>query len=515
MKKLLAALLMTAILVTLITGCVPKDPTASPSPSANPSAPVSGSPEPADSQPTELRYGVTTDPSSLDPFVNIGADSIGLFYNVFEGLVKIGADGDYHPALAESWSASDDYTVYTFKLRSGVKFHNGAEFSAQDVIATYTIAIEEYETKGFTSITDMTADGDVLTITLSEPNNDFLTILNKPIIPAGYEDSATVPVGTGPYKFESYSPQSSLVFVKFEEYWGEKANIDKLSIIIHADYNAIQLSLQSGNIDGAFIDASFLGSVDTDKYNIIQRNSNAPQLLALNNAVAPFDNVLVRQALNYAIDRDEIITIVGQGYGEKIGSALIPGISTYYNAELAEAYPVDLDKARSLLEQAGYSNLSFTIRAPSNYPVHVQTAQVIASQLEKIGVTVTIEQIDWATWVDDVYRNHNYEATIISLAAESVSPKAELLRYHSATKNNFISFKSDTYDDVYTRAADAPDGQEKIDLFKQAQKILSDEAASVFIQDIAGLSVLSKEYTGLTSFPVYGVIDFAAIKKVG
>ena len=236
------------------------------------------------------------------------------------------------------------------------------------------------------------------------------------------------------------------------------------------------------------------------------------QLLALNNAAKPFDSKLVRQAVSYAVNPDEIIRTVELGAGVRVGTPVIPGLKKYYDGSLVNAYGSNAEKAKQLLAQAGYANgFSFTITVPSNYTVHVDTAQVIAAQLKKAGITAQIKQVDFATWLSKAYTDRDYEATIVSVDGATLSPKSYLERYVSTDTKNFVNYKNKGYDALYAEAGNEPDEAKRVELYKQAQKMLSQDAASVYIQDIATLTALKNGVTGFQTYPLY-VFDAASLR---
>jgi len=460
-----------------------------------------------------LRYGVTTEIDSLDTHKVAGGDAKGLLFNIYEGLAKPAEDGSLQPAVAESWTVEEDGKVYNFVIRKGVKFHNGKEVTAADVVFSLNRA-KENKASGLDNIESVKADGNSVKITLTNADSGFvysLAAVNAGIIPDGYEDGDKNPVGTGPFKFGSYTPQTSLVLKKNTEYWGTPAHLDEVTIVIQADSNTLALSILSGNIDAAGLSTSTAEQLDKSKFNVVERNSNAVQLIGLNNDYEPLRDVRVRQAINYAVNRDEIIQKAFSGYGTKVGTPIIPGLSVYFNSDLNNAYPFNVEKAKELLKEAGYENgFDLEITVPSNYTVHIDTAQVVVNQLAAVGINATIKQVEWATWLDKTYKQRLYQATIVSVGGASLSPRDELLRYVSTTGNNFYNYKSAEFDKAFEDAVAA----DTIELWKNAQKIISDEAANVFIQDIAGLTPLSKKFDGLRSFPVYGFIDFSTIYTV-
>jgi len=230
-------------------------------------------------------------------------------------------------------------------------------------------------------------------------------------------------------------------------------------------------------------------------------------MLALNNAAPPFNDPRVRQAVNFGIDIQEIIDTAFYGRGAPSGSPLIPGLAVYYETSLADPYPYDPEKALALLSQAGYGEggriLSFEITVPSIYTMHVDTAQVIAGRLGQIGINVSIRLVDWPAWLSDVYRNRNYQATIISVDSPVVSPAGFLSRYRSDSGGNFFNFASAEFDRVFDAAVTETDENRRIDLYREAQRVISANAACVFIQDILEFRVFRAGiYGGVLAYPL-------------
>jgi peptide/nickel transport system substrate-binding protein len=461
----------------------------------------------------EIRFGYTTEPATLDPLSSSNtADGRSILFNVFEGLVKPGSSGGIEPAVAETYSVEQGGLVYVFTLRQGIKFHDGSDVTLEDVEFSLKTAAET-RFAGLDQIDkiDLLPDRKIR-ITLKSPDVEYLTNLTVGIVPRSNTARERQAIGTGPFIIESYRPQQSLVMVKNPYYWRKGLpRLDKVTYVFVADSDALLLALQGGNVDAGSITGSLLGQLNPNTFTFVPERSNSVQLLALNNAVKPLDDVRVRQALNFAIDRQEIIDAAFYGHGEPSGSALIPGLSRYYEPSLKNPYPVDIERAKSLLTSAGYgSGFSLEIAVPSNYTMHVDTAQVIVNQLAKIGVSVTIKLVDWPTWLSEVYQGRRYEATIISLDAPSISPRGFLARYHSANRSNFVNFRSPAYDRVYDAALTEPGEEERAELYKQAQRIISEEAAGVYIQDIINFLAFPGNYGGFVSYPLY-ILDFAPI----
>ncbi|MDR0302029.1 MAG: ABC transporter substrate-binding protein [Treponema sp.] len=459
---------------------------------------------------SEFRYGFTTEPSTLDP-LNPGntADGRSILFNVFEGLVKPDTTGEMKPCVAETLTIEQGGRVYNFTIREGVRFHDGSVLTAGDVKFSLDAAIDAGFI-GLDRIEDVSVTGEnQIRVTLKEPDPEFLPYMTTGIVKAGNTEREKNIIGTGPFYIESYTIQQTLVLKKFADYWQpDLPHLEKVTIVFFANYDALMVAIRGGGINGASITGPMAAQLDHRKINIIHSYSAAVQLLALNNECPPLNDIRVRRALNYGIDVQDIIDTAFFGVGVPSGSPIIPGLSAYYQSSLE--YPYEPDTAKSLLPQ---DDFELEITVPSNYSMHVDTAQVIANQLSKIGVTVTIKLVDWATWLSDVYFGRNYMGTIISLDSPIVSPKSFLNRYYSTNSSNFINFSNSDFDRIYDSILVETDETKRIGLYRDAQRAITENAASVFIQDILYYKAIDRSYDGVLEYPLY-VIDFASIYEI-
>ncbi len=519
-KRALLLLVVLAMLPASLYGCTGGTETT-------PSAGVSdGGSEPTAAGSGELpegnsvTVGIAQDVSNLDPQLAQTAGIREVLFNIFEGLVKAGPDGSVAPAVASDYKLSEDGTTYTFTLREGVTFHNGEAVTAEDVVYSLErCAGSENDgtplVSAFSNVSKIEAvDGSHVAVTLAEPSTEFINSLTAAIIPKGSGPTITTDlIGTGPFKFVSYTPQDNLVMEKYDGYWDKEkaASLDKVTFKVVPDVNAMVVGLKSGTLDMVVHLPNTLLKEVEEGFTVHQNTMNIVQALYLNNAVEPFDNELVRQAMYYAIDVKEIIEFVCNGAGVATGTSMYPNQEKYFMPELAENYPHDVEKARELLAQAGYPDgFSMTITAPSNYTQHMDTAQVLIEQLKEVGITAELEPVEWETWVNDVYRGRNYQSTVCGIAADDMTAREMLVRYMSDNKKNFIAFNDPEYDDVMARAMAATDDGEQTELYKRAEEILNEKAASLWIQDACELVVMDPALEGFTFYRTY-VIDMAAI----
>ena len=319
------------------------------------------------------------------------------------------------------------------------------------------------------------------------------------------------PIGTGPYKYVSRSPQENIVLESFDDYWGEKAHIKNVVLKIVPDADTIVMNLEGGSIDLMARLSTTQAAQLSDKFDVYEGTMNLVQAVYLNNAVEPFNNTKVRQALCYAVDIQEIMDFVSDGKGTETGSSMFPAFGKYYMKELNDTYNTDIEKAKQLLAEAGYPDgFEFSITVPSNYQQHVDTAQVIKEQLKKIGVTANINLVEWDTWLSDVYIGRNFEATVIGVDASTLTASAMLGRFVSDSGKNFINYNNAEYDKIYNEAFTSTDDAVRTEKYKECEKILSTDAANVYIQDLPNMVAVNKKFGGYEFYPLY-VMDFSKL----
>nr|WP_300837318.1 ABC transporter substrate-binding protein [uncultured Acetatifactor sp.] len=455
--------------------------------------------------------GVQQDIDSLDPHKATAAGTKEIIFNIFEGLVKPDENGNLINAVASDYTISEDGLTYTFTLRENVKFHNGNVVTAEDV--KYSLERVSGLLDGTPLISTLKTiksvdilDEKTVQVKVESANTELIYSFVAAIIPAGSgEDESADPIGTGPFSFVSYKPQEGIVLAKNPEYWQEGLPyLDQVEFKIINSADTALLELQGGTINlYAYLTDSQVQALQ-GSHQVISSASNVVQALFLNNAVEPLNDVRVRQAISYAVDKDAINDFVGGGNGTLISSAMLPTLKENY-VDLNDTYgnAANVEKAKELLADAGFPDgFDLEITIPSNYEFHMQTGEVIVEQLKAVGINATIKAVEWATWLDEVYNGRQYAATISGITCDS-TPGYLLNRFQTDSKKNFINFQNTEYDEIYAKAQAELDPAKKAEYYKELQKILCDEAGSVFLQIPASQTAISKNLAGYKFYPVY------------
>ena len=465
--------------------------------------------------------GITQEPGIFDPHTVVAAGDEEIIFNIYEGLYKFDSEGNLNPCLATDVEISGDASVYTFTIRKGVKFHDGSDLDPADVVYSIKRAAGLLDGQGgvalvseldpVSEVTDL-SDGRVQ-VTLESGNSELLSYFTTGIIPEGYDNCQAAPMGTGPFKFDSYNPGQSVILVRNENYWQKGLPyLDKVTFKVCADMDAGLTELSSGSIDiFPYLTTDRAAQLDSSRYNILSNGSNMVQIFALNNKVEPLNDVRVREAINYAINRDDIISVTMDGAGVKLTTAMSPALGSYYDTSLDGTFDQDLEKAKALMAEAGYENgFDITCTVTSSYLIHVNTAVELASELKAIGINMEIKQVDWATWLDTVYTGRQYETTVIALTS-TYAPYDVLERYRSTSDGNFINYSNAKVDELMEKIPMTADPEERTALYHQVLGILTEDACSAYIQDPATITAVSTRLEGYHVYPMY-VQDMSTVK---
>lgn len=494
-------LLMTILLGCILVACTSEDGTKD------------GNSDGTAGGPQEISVRVNDDPDFLDPHKATASISFQMILNMFEGLMAPETDGSLKEAIAESYEISDDGLEYTFKIRQGVKFHDGSELTVEDVKYTFDRLMganggEKMKNNFDNVVSAEVVDESTFKFTLAEPNSNFLyslTALTSAIIPASNDGKHNEnPIGTGPFAFEKYSPGMNLIVKKNEDYWREGLPyLDKVTFVFQSDDQAAVMSLLAKEVDVTAVPWQRVNEVP-DSYNTSHQNNNSSLVVTFNETKAPFDNVKVRQAIAMAINKDDIIDSVFSGYAVKLGSNMSPAMGDFHDPTLVDKYTFDVEKAKALLAEAGYEDgFSTKITVSSHNGIYSNIAQIVVENLKAIGIDVEIEVVEWGIWLERVYFGRDYEMTTIDLTGR---PSAyEVLNDYVSTNDaeNFFLFKNEEFDQVMKDVLHEIDPAKQVEYYHKAQAILAEQAAAVYIADYQIIWGSDKAVSGLKSYPFW------------
>ncbi|MER1957604.1 MAG: ABC transporter substrate-binding protein [Solibacillus sp.] len=507
-KKYLLALILLLTMTVFLAACNTDDSDSSTPDSGNTDSGTETDNKTTDdttsSTPQVLVFGRGADSVSLDPGIVTDGESFKVTQNLFETLLNFGEkDTTIHPGLAKEWVVSDDGLTYTFTLQEGVKFHDGTDFNADAVIKNvnrwkggteddFYYFNSMFKAEGADIITDVKADGDYTVIfTLSRPQAPFLKNLAMSPFgiasPAAFEAAGDKfgdnPVGTGPFKFTDWKRNDSITIEKNPDYWQQGLpKLDKVIFRSIPDNSARLNALTAGDIDLADgVNPSDGKTVEGNaELQLIERPSMNIGYLGLTSTRAPFDNKLVRQAVNYAIDKQAIVDAFFEGRAQVAANPMPPSISGYNEA--IEPYPYDPEKAKSLLAEAGYDGKEIELWAmpvPRPYmPDGAKVAEVIQKNLEDVGMKSKIVSFEWATYLD---KAKNGEADAFMLGWTGDNGDADnfiytLLDKDNIGSNNYSYYSNDEVHDLLIKAQSETDENVRIDLYKKAQEIIHEDA---------------------------------------
>jgi peptide/nickel transport system substrate-binding protein len=450
---------------------------------------------------TNLKAGLQLEPPNLDPTSGAAAAIDEVVYgNVFEGLVRIDENGDIKPGLANFWQVSTDGKSYLFNLAEGVKFHDGTTFDADDVRFSFNRGRAKNSTNAKKYIFEPIANIDIfdpytIMISLNQPRPDFLFNigLGDAVIVAAESAvrNAFQPIGTGPFKFKRWVRGDRIEFERNEDYWGALPKMEAVTFKIITDPLSAYTAMKAGDIDTfpnyPTPENLFLFNNDPD-YEVEVGLTAGETILSTNNKRAPFDNILIRKAMAHAINREEIIEGAMFGNAEAIGSHFAPTHPDYI--DLTGLFPHDLKRAKEYMRQAGYENgFSASLKLPP--PIYARrTGELIVNQLSKIGIIVTIENMEWAQWIDQVLRNRNYDLTVVS----HVEPM-DINIY--ANPNYYFGYDNEEFQSIIKRIEQSSNEQEISALYKLAQRKIAVDAVNGYLFQMGKFGVWKKGLKGM------------------
>lgn len=488
-KKFMALLLTLVMAVTLLAGCGGGS-------GSEDSTGASG--EGSGSAQDTLTIAQGSDATSLDPVAVNNVYSSNVMKQIYDNLVDLDKDGNVVPMLAESWEVSDDGLTFTFHLRQGVKFHNGDEMKASDVAFSLKRAQESAAVSHIFGEIDPesfeTPDDYTVSFKLTAANAGFLAglahtgagITSEKVVTEEGENYTNNPVGTGPFKFVSWSKNATIELERFEDYYGTKPALSKMTFRIITEATNRAIELESGGVDMAFdISTNDISRVEENSdLQLIRKVDNQTTYLAFNCEKEPYNNPKVRQAIAYAIDTQSVVDAVWRGLGQAAVGPVAPSVKFFDDSLTVHEYNVE--KAKELLKEAGVENLTMTI-STNDRQERIDMATIIQSQLKEVGITVEIEKLEWGALLEKADRREQ-DTIMLGWTCQSSDPDLALYApFHSqkngAVGNNYANYSNATVDELLEKGRVTSDEAEREQIYKDLQATINEDAPWVYLNN--------------------------------
>jgi peptide/nickel transport system substrate-binding protein len=448
-----------------------------------------------------LKVGLQADPTALDPQKQNLTAIWHVIEHIYNGLTRVKPDLSIEPALAEGWDISEDGTSYMFVLREGVTFHDGTPLKASDVKFTFERLVDPATASpGASELASMKSievnDDRTVVMTLNAPDASLLAalaggtcvIFSEEFVKANNNDVSQVAMGTGPFKFVEYVPNTRIVLERNENYWEEGLPyLDGIEMTIASDDTARTAAVVTGTVD--FIEYAPLRdipSLEADPSLELAGESNTNiRFIGFNLSKEPFDNLQVRQAIAAVVDREAMLGPTVFGYGTPTEVLFPPD---FWAALQQEVRPPDVERAKALMAEAGFADgFSTTITSWSQYSFLSNAAVVLQEQLRQIGIEAELNLVENATMVEQVYdpATRDYEIAVTGESAY-VDPNTIVLPYFKTGEgNNFMGYSNPEVDKLIEQAIASTDQEERASIYQQIQKILLEDLpwVNLFVAD--------------------------------
>jgi peptide/nickel transport system substrate-binding protein len=446
--------------------------------------------------------GLQQEPTGLDLTSDATASIEGIVTgNIVETLTTLDEKGNVLAGLSSGWTVSPDGKVYAFDLIANARFSNGRALTAEDVKFSLERAIAPDSTNPNKSTLQNiekveTPSPTKVVISLKKADNIFLFRLSSGkagvFAKETLETLKTAPVGSGVYKFASWTKGDRLVLTRDDTHRdAARAKMRQVTFRFIADPNAAVAALLAGDLDAfpTIPAPETLAQFKADNRFVVAVGSTEGEvILAMNNAKAPFNDIRVRRAISHAIDRKAIIDGAMFGYGTPIGSHFPPH-SPYY-VDLTGTYPLDLARAKALLAEAGHPNgFEASIKLPP-FPYARRSGEILASQLGKIGVRAKIEPVEWAQWIGPVFREGQYDMTVIAHVS------AHDLDNYAKGPSYYYRYDSQKFRGLFARLTESVDATETRRLYDEAQRLIAEDAVHGFLFQLPQTGVYKAGLSG-------------------
>jgi peptide/nickel transport system substrate-binding protein len=469
-----------------------------------------------------LIAAIAGEPDQLDPQKTSAYFSFEVLENVFDTLVEPDENLEMQPALAQSWSVSPDQLTWSFQLRKGVTFQDGSPFTADDVVYSYRRIIDEKlsNVDKFSAVTDVSAPSpETVLIRVKQPTPNLLTnlggfkgmaIVQRKNVESG--QIATHPIGTGPFAFASQKSGDSIMLTANPNYWGGRPKVPGVTFRFISEPSTALSALQAGEIDWTdSIPTQRVAQLkNDDSIKLAVTPSNDYWYLALNEAREPWKDPRVRQAIAYAIDRKAIVQATS--YGTAAANQLaIPEGNPWFTPY--DTYRYDINKAKSLLAEAGASPKNMDMLVTSEYPETVTAAQVIADNLKPLGITVNIRTVDFATWLDE-QNTGNFDMLMMGWLGNIDPDDFYYAQHHTDGSSNAQKFSNPDVDRLLDAGRVEVNRQARQQDYAKAATIIADQVSYIYLYNP---SVIQAWATNLSGYQARrdGAIRFRTASLTG
>ena len=464
---------------------------------------------------TDITVALQLEPPHLDPTsAAAGAIDSVVYSNIFEGLTRFASDGSVKPGLASNWTISDDGLVYTFNLREGVTFHDGTTMDAEDVKFSLDRARAEDSTNAqkalFAAISDVTVvDPLTVKVTLSAPTGNF--IFNMAwgdaviVAPESIENIQTNPIGTGPFKFVDWVQGDKVEIERNPDYWGAMPPLETATFKFISDPTAAFAAVMAQDVDAfaGFPAPENLPQFEADpRFQVLVGNTEGETILAINNKFPPLDNVKVREAIAHAIDRQAIIDGAMFGYGTPIGTHFAPHHPAY--VDLTNLSDYDPEKSKALLAEAGFPDgFTTTLKLPP--PSYARRGgEIIASQLRAVGIETEITNLEWAQWLEEVFRGKDFGLSIVSH-----TEPMDIGIY--ARPDYYFQYDNPDFQALMTELNATTNPVKQVEMLQKAQTIIAEDYVNGFLFELAFPTVADAKIKGLWKNAPTQATDLTAV----
>lgn len=493
----LVLLLCFCLMITVFSGCGKSDDTKS------------------ETKKDTLVVATAYDAKSLDPHAVNDVASSNVMTQIYGTLVQLNDKGEVIPMLAESFTQLDDLT-YEFKLKKGVKFHNGEEMKASDIKFSLTRAAESSSVSHIFGDIDINSfsmpDDYTISFEIKTPATGFLSglvhtggsILSEKAVTTAGENYAMNPVGTGPFKFVSWTKGDKVELERFDDFYGDKAKFSKMTLRVIPEPTNRVIELESGGVDIAYeISVNDLSRIEeNEKLQIIRVIDNSTQYLGFNNQKAPFTDIKVREAISYALDTKSIVETVWRGVGRVAVGPIGPNV--LYSDKSLERHEYNVQKSKDLLKEAGFEKGFKTTIWTNEKKERVDMATIMQSQLKEVGIDVEIKVLEWGAYLDGLSKG---EQDMFLIGWTCQTPDPDLAVYaplHSSkvgSGGNYSFFNNTKTDELIMKGRVMKNSPEREAVYKELQKEVKSQSPWVFLSNGEQVIGATQDVKGFVASP--------------